>query len=152
MTRDLVPGHGPGPPAAVALGVWTGAGLAGDALLLPVLARVDGLRYLRACVPVVAIAYPAFLLAPGLWPKLVLLALLGVLNSGWYAIPKGRLYAELADRSGAAMALGNVAGLAGGLMPLALGLIAQSAGLATAMWALLLGPVALFVLLPRGRD
>jgi FSR family fosmidomycin resistance protein-like MFS transporter len=137
--------------AALAVGVWTVSGLAGDALLLPVLVRVDGVRYLRACVPVVAVAYPAFLLAPGLWPKLVLLAVLGVLNSGWYAIPKGRLYAELDARSGAAMALGNVAGLAGGLVPLGVGLLAAAAGLATAMWALLAGPLALLVLLPSGR-
>jgi MFS transporter, FSR family, fosmidomycin resistance protein len=135
--------------AAVAVAVWTGAGLVGDALLLPVLARVDGLRYLRVAVPVVAVLYPAFLLAPGLWTKLVLLALLGVLNAGWYAIPKGKLYAELPGRSGSAMALGNVAGLAGGLLPLGLGLIAGAAGLATAMWALLVGPLALLVLLPR---
>jgi FSR family fosmidomycin resistance protein-like MFS transporter len=137
--------------AAVAVGVWTASGLAGDALLLPVLARVDGLRYLRACVPVVAAVYPAFLLAPGLWPKLVLLALLGVLNAGWYAIPKARLYAELHGRSGAAIALGNVAGLAGGAVPLAVGVLAEAAGLATAMWALLLGPLALLVLLHSSR-
>ena len=45
--------------------------------------------------------------------KLVLAALLGLLNSGWYAIPKARLYEALPGQSGAAVAVGGIAGLAG---------------------------------------
>jgi MFS transporter, FSR family, fosmidomycin resistance protein len=127
--------------AGLALTVWTGASLVGDALLVPVLALLRGVVYLRASAVAVMFVYPAFLLVPGLGAKLVLLALIGLLNSGWYAIPKAGLYASLPGRSGIAIALGSVGGLVGALVPLGLGLFAQHVGLATTMWLLLLGPL-----------
>jgi len=135
---------------ALGVGVWTGAGLVGDWLLLPLLRRTGGARVIRSTAFVSLIAYPAFLLVPGLGPKLALLAALGLLNSGWYAIPKAWLYDALPDRSGAAVAVGGLGGLAGALVPLLLGLLAGAAGIATMMWVLLLAPVALLALLPRG--
>ena len=135
--------------AALGVGVWTGAALAGDWLLLFVLRRVGGLRYLRVTAGLALAAYPAFLIVPGLGAKLPLAALLGLLNSGWYAIPKARLYTELPGRSGAAVAVGGVAGFAGAAVPLVLGVVAGAAGLAATMWLLLLAPLALLVLVPR---
>jgi FSR family fosmidomycin resistance protein-like MFS transporter len=135
--------------AALAVAVWTGAGLVGDALLLPILARVSGLRYLRTTAAVVAVAYPAFLLAP-VGAKLPLLALLGLLNSGWYAIPKARLFSELPGQSAsAALAVGTLTNLAGAAVPAAMGIAAASAGLAPVMWASLAAPFALLALVPR---
>jgi len=129
--------------AAIGVAVWSGAGLLGDWLLLHVLRRVDGLRYLR-CSAVAALAcYPAFLLAPSAGLKLTLAAALGLLNSGWYAIPKARLYEALPGQSGAAVAVGGVAGLAGSAVPLVLGLVAGAVGLGPTMWILLLAPLAL---------
>lgn len=136
---------------ALAVGVWTGAGLAGDALLLLVLRRVDGHRYLRWSAAAALAVYPAFLLLPGTAPKLALLAVLGLLNSGWYAIPKAGLYSALPNRSGAAVALGGIGGLAGALVPLSLGLLAEHAGLGTTMWVLLVAPLGLLVLAPSRR-
>jgi FSR family fosmidomycin resistance protein-like MFS transporter len=132
-------------PRAAAIGVaaWTGAGLVGDWLLLHVLRRVDGLRYLRLSVPAALALYPAFLVAPSSGLKLALVAALGLLNSGWYAIPKARLYATLPGESGAAVSVGGIGGLAGAAVPLALGLVAESFGLGPTMWILLLSPVAL---------
>lgn len=95
-------------------------------------------------------AYPAFLLVPEIGPKLALLAALGLLNSGWYAIPKAWLYDALPDRSGAAVAVGGLGGLAGAAVPLCLGFLAGAAGIAVTMWVLLLAPVALLVLTRRG--
>ena len=135
--------------AALAVAVWTVAGLVGDALLLPLLRRFDGLRYLRASAVAVAAVYPAFLLAP---PALALplLAVLGLLNSGWYAIPKARLFSALPGQSAAAaMTVGSLTSLAGSLIPLALGFAADSVGLHAVMWALLAAPLALLVLVPR---
>jgi hypothetical protein len=51
--------------------------------------------------------------------------------------------------SGAAVAVGFVGGLAGAAVLLALGLVAGAIGLAATMWALVLAPVALVVLVPR---
>jgi FSR family fosmidomycin resistance protein-like MFS transporter len=135
--------------AALALTVWTAASLAGDALLLLILRRVGGTRYLRATALATALVFPAFLLAPGLAPKLVALAALGLLNSGWYAIPKAGLYAALPDRSGTAIAVGSVKGWVGALVLLALGFSAEGVGLAPTMWILMIAPLSLLALVPR---
>jgi FSR family fosmidomycin resistance protein-like MFS transporter len=135
--------------AGIAVAVWTVVGLLGDAFLIPLLARVSGIHYLRASALAMLVVFPAFLLANGTVPKLILLGLLGLLNAGWYAILKGRLYAAMPGQSATVLALGNVFGLAGSLLPLAIGLAAEWHGLGAAMWLLLLGPLALLVGLPR---
>jgi MFS transporter, FSR family, fosmidomycin resistance protein len=135
--------------AALGVAVWTGASLLGDWLLLPVLRRMRGVRYLRLSALLAVAVYPAFLLAPSYGVKLVFAAALGLLNSGWYAIPKAGLYDALPGRSGAAVAVGGVGGLVGACVPLVLGFVAGAAGLAATMWILLLAPVALLALLPR---
>ncbi|MBD0329920.1 MAG: MFS transporter [Thermoleophilia bacterium] len=135
--------------AALALAVWTGAGLVGDALLVPLLARVPGPRHLRWTAAAALVVYPAFLVIPGMAGKLPLLAVLGLLNAGWYAIPKAGLYAALPGRSGAAVAVGGVAGVVGAGVPLALGFLAEVVGIAATMWLLALAPVALLALVPR---
>ena len=138
-----------GAQAGLAVLVWTGVGLAGDALLLPLLERVRGTRYLRASALAVAVLFPAFLLVPAAAAKVALLGALGLLNAGWYAILQARLYAAMPGRSATVLALGNVSGLAGSLLPLAVGVAADRLGLGAAMWLLLLAPVALLVGLPR---
>ncbi len=131
--------------AAIGVAVWTGAGLVGDWLLLAVLRGMDGLRYLRLSALASLAVYPAFLVAPSPGNKLALAAVLGLLNSGWYAIPKARLYESLPGQSGAAVAVGGIGGLAGAAVPLALGAAAASFGLGPTMWVLVLAPVALLV-------
>jgi MFS transporter, FSR family, fosmidomycin resistance protein len=135
--------------AALSVAVWSGAGLVGDWLIIPVLARVDGLRYLRFTAGAMLLAYPAFLLAPGLGPKLGLLALVGLLHAGWYAIPKGRLFTEMSGASGTTVALTDLSGLVGRLSPAIIGLAAQRVGLGPAMWGLIVAPIALLMGLPR---
>jgi len=138
-------------PSRAALGVaaWTGFGLLGDLLLIPLLERVRGLAYLRYSAWLELVLYAGFLLAPWFPAKLVLVGLLGLFNSGWYAILKAGLFTSMPGKSGGAQAVNNVAGLAGSLIPLALGMVAQRFGLGWAMWLLLLGPVALIIGLPR---
>jgi MFS transporter, FSR family, fosmidomycin resistance protein len=135
--------------AALAVSVWTGAAFVGDVLLLAVLQRMQGLAYLRASALAAAVLYPLFLLLPSPPAKLVLLALLGLLNAGWYALPKAALYAALPGRSGTAVAVGGVAGFAGAAVPAALGFAAQAVGLQATMWILVLAPVGLLTALPR---
>jgi FSR family fosmidomycin resistance protein-like MFS transporter len=135
--------------ASLAVAVWTGASLVGDALLILLMRWVRGVTFLRASALFVLVCYPAFLLAAGFAPKLVLLAALGLLNSGWYAIPKAGLYAALPGQSGAAIAVGGVAGLCGALVPLGIGALAEVVGLGPAMWVLVASPVLLLLLIPR---
>ncbi len=135
--------------AAGAVFIWLAAGLSGDFLLIPLLEKVEGLRYLRWSVLLELLLFPAFLLAPWAWLKLVLVGLLGFFNSGWYAILKGRLYSSMPGQSGTVMALDNITGLVGGLLPLGIGLAADAFGLRIAIWLLLAGPIALLIGLPR---
>lgn len=139
-------------PARAALGVatWTGGGLVGDALLLVILRHVSGAAYLRWSAVLVGLTYPVFLLVPSFAAKLVALAALGVLNAGWYAIPKAGLYETVGQRSGAVLALGTVAGTVGGMLPLVVGLVAGVAGLGTALWIPFVAPVVFVIWLPRG--
>ncbi len=142
--------------AGVGVAVWSGFGLLGDFLLIPLLERptqksgqaVKGLDYLRVSVIIELVLYPIFLLVPDFWVKLVLLGLMGLFNAGWYAILKGQLYASMPGQSGTVMTLGSVSGLVGQLIPLGVGVLAQAVGLDGAMWILLLGPVALWIGIP----
>ena len=141
---------GTGPVAgALAVAVWTGAGFVGDIALLVVLRWVSGRRYLRASALAALVAYPAFLLVPSTGAKLALLAVLGLLNSGWYALPKAGLYSTLPGRSGTAVAVAGVGGFMGAAVPMALGFLAGEFGLGATMWLLLLAPVALVAGTPR---
>lgn len=135
--------------AALGIAVWSGLGLLGDFLLIPLLERVHGLDYLRLSVVLELLLFPAFLLVHNLALKFTLLGLLGLFNSGWYAILKGRLYSSMPGKSGSVMTLDNVFGLLGKILPFGIGLAAQFLGLRLAMWLLLLGPIALLVGLPR---
>ncbi|MGD2181526.1 MFS transporter [Lusitaniella coriacea] len=129
--------------ASMAVGIWLGCGVLGDFALIPLLNRVRGLDYLKLSAIVVLCLYPAFLTIPNPAIKLVILGFLGFLNSGWYTILQGQLYAAMPGQSGIVMTLNNLAGLVGGLMPLALGWVAQQYGLEYAMWMLLAAPLAL---------
>ena len=135
--------------AALGIAVWSGLGLLGDFLLIPLLEKVRGLDYLRLSVVLELLLFPAFLLVHNLAIKFVLLGLLGFFNSGWYAILKGRLYSSMPGKSGTVMTLDNISGLFGRLLPFGIGLAAQLFGLRLAMWLLLLGPIVLLVGLPR---
>jgi len=113
------------------------------------LERARGLPYLRLSALLVSLLFPAFLLAPGFAMKLVILGLLGLLNAGWYSILKAQLYSSMPGLSGTVMSLGSIFGVAGSLVPLALGIVAERLGLQVTMWLLLAGPIALLIGIPR---
>ena len=138
-----------GGEAALGVAVWSGLGLLGDFLLIPLIERVQGLDYLRLSILLELVLFPAFLLVPQPWLKLTLLGLLGFFNSGWYAILQARLFSALPGQSGMALVANDVAGLFGRLLPLGIGLAAEALGLGAAMWLLLAGPLALLIGLPR---
>ena len=135
--------------AALGVTVWMGVGLLGDLLLIPLLERISGLRYLRVSAIVVLFLFPVFLLVPDVWAKFLLLGLLGLFNAGWYSILKGNLYSSMPGQSGSVTAVSNVFGIASSLIPLGIGVLAEQIGLGSTMWLLLAGPVALLIGLPR---
>jgi len=130
------------PIAALAITVRLGAGLAGDAALVFVLDRIADMTVLRASAVAAALLYPGFLLVPGPAAKLVILAVLSATTAPWYPILQARLYASLPGRSPVAVTLSSAAALAGGLGPLAVGLLAGAFGLSWALSVLVVVPVA----------
>ncbi len=138
--------------AALAVTVWTVVGLLGDFAVIPLLERVPGISYLRVSALLTTLVFPAFLIVPGIGPKLILLGLLGFLNAGWYSILQARLYSELPGRSGSVVAVTAVASVVGSTMPLAIGALAGAIGLQAALWFLLASPIVLLVGLPRGKE
>ena len=108
------------------------------------------MTYLRFSVLAELVLFPVFLLVPGLGPKLAVVALLGFANAGWFSVLQGQLYSAMPGQSGSVMAVNNVMGMAGNLVPLGIGIAARTWGLGAAIWLLLAGPIALLVGLPRG--
>ena len=135
--------------AALGVGVRLVAGLAGDIALVRVLERTAGLRVLTASAAAAAVLYPGFLLVPGFWPKLAILAALSIATAPWYPVLQASLYGSLPGRSGVAVTLSSAAGLAGGAGPLAVGFLAERFGLAWALAGLALAPAGLLIGLRR---
>jgi FSR family fosmidomycin resistance protein-like MFS transporter len=94
-------------------------------------------------------AFALFLLVPGFLPKLVAVIFVNLLNTGWYPILQGRLYSSLPGQSASIMAISSVTAPLAKFFPFLIGLVADRFGLQSAMWLLILGPVALLIGLPR---
>jgi len=135
--------------AGIAVAVFTGIGLLGDALLISLLERVRGLSYLRVSALVELLLFIGFMLVPSVWLKVVLIGLVGLFTFGWYASLQGEFYSAMPGQGGAVMALSNIGGILGGLFPVVIGFLAERFGLNIAMWFMLLGPIALIIGLPR---
>ncbi len=129
--------------AALAIALRLGSALAGDAALIVILDRVADLTVLRVTAVAAALLYPAFLLAPGVPAKLVVLAALSAATAPWYPLLQARLYGSLPGRSSIAVTLNSAAGMAGGLGPLAVGIAAEWYGLSRALALLIIVPVVI---------
>src|SRR6516165_9963156 len=89
--------------------------------------------------------YPGFLLVPWTAGKLAIVAALSAATARWYPLLQARLYGSLPGRSSVAVTLSSAAGLAGGLGPLAVGIIAEGFGLSWALAGLVLVPLAVLL-------
>jgi MFS transporter, FSR family, fosmidomycin resistance protein len=138
--------------AALGVAIRLGAGLAGDAALIHALRHAGGLRLLRASTIAAAVAFPGFLLVPGLWPKLLLLGCVSLITAPWYPVLQAQLYGSLPGQSGVVVSLSSAAGLLGGAAPLAVGFLAQRFGLAWALASLAAAPFCLLGGLWRWHD
>ncbi len=135
--------------ASGAVAVSTIAGLIGNAVLVPALEKVKGLRVLRATAFIALAAFVGLLLVPLTWLKFALIALISFCTASWFPILRGRTYAALPGQSGVVVsvsALGNVSSV---FVPFIVGSIADAFGLQSAMWLFALGPLALIVGLPK---
>jgi MFS transporter, FSR family, fosmidomycin resistance protein len=136
--------------AGIAITIWLVMGLITDLFFIPIVDRLkDTIRYLRTTAFFEAFAFAAFLLIPGFLPKIFLIILVNILNTGWYPILQGRLYSSLPGQSASIMAIGAVTDPLAKLLPLLIGILADRFGLGIAMWLLLLGPIALIIGLPK---
>ncbi len=136
--------------AGVAVTIWLALGLVTDFLFIPFIDRQqDTMKFLRTTAFMELFAFSVFLLLPGFIPKLIVVIAVNLFNTGWYSILQGRLYSSLPGQSASSMALGSVMAPLAKLFPFLIGFIADQFGLQTAMWILILGPIALLIGLPR---
>jgi MFS transporter, FSR family, fosmidomycin resistance protein len=136
--------------AGIAVTVWLAMGLITDFLFIPFIDRQkDSIRFLRTTAIMELFAFAAFLLTPGFIPKLIVVIAVNLFNTGWYPILQGRLYSSLPGQSASIMAIGSVTAPLAKFFPFLIGLLADQFGLQTAMWILILGPIALIIGLPR---
>jgi FSR family fosmidomycin resistance protein-like MFS transporter len=132
----------------LAVAVFSGAGLAGSAAMIPLLRRVDGARYLRTSAAATGALFLGFLVVPGLEAKLALVAAIGLLNAGWYPVLQARLYGALDGGAGLVLTIGALFPL-NAVLPLGIAALAERWGLGVALWPLLAAPVALLLLVRR---
>ena len=138
--------------AGIAVSVWLVMGLVTDFLFIPFVDKQkDTIQFLRRTAFLNTIAFVAFMLVPGFIPKIILVILVNLFNTGWYPILQGRLYSSLPGQSASIMAIGAVTDQLAKLLPLGIGILADQFGLGTAMWILLLGPLALLIGLPKNN-
>ena len=116
--------------------------------MIPLLRRVDGLRYLRASALLTGVLFVGFLLVPTAWAKLAVVAAIAVVNAGWYPVLQARLYGALAGKSGLVLTVGALFPL-NVLLPLGIAGLAEQWGLDVALWPLLAAPMGLLLLVPR---
>jgi FSR family fosmidomycin resistance protein-like MFS transporter len=136
--------------AAVAVTIWLAMGLITDFLFIPFIDRQkDAVRFMRISALLELLAFATFLLIPGFVPKLILVIAVNLFNTGWYPILQGRLYSSLPGQSASAMAIGSVTAPLAKFYPFLIGILADQFGMQTALWLLLLGPLALLIGLPR---
>ena len=132
----------------LAVAVWSAAGLAGAAAMIPLLRRFDGLRYLRVSAAVSFVLFVGFLLADDQGAKLLLVAAIAFVNAGWYSVLQARLYGALDGKSGLVLTAGALFPL-NAVLPLGIAALAEQWGLAVALWPLLAAPAALVLFVPR---
>jgi fucose permease len=115
--------------ASGAVAVFTLAFLIGNALLVPALENIVGLRVLRVSAAVVLAAYIALMVVPIVWLKYTLIAVIGFATSGWFPILRGRTYAVLPGQSGMIVAVTSLGNVSSVLVPLIVGRVADVFGL-----------------------
>lgn len=136
--------------AGIAVTIWLALGMLTDFLFIPFIDRQpDSMKFMRVTAVFQMLAFSTFLLIPGFIPKLAAIIFVNIFNTGWYPILKGRLYSALPGQSASIMAIEAVTTPLAKLFPFLIGLLADQFGLGVAIWLLMLGPIAIFIGIPR---
>ncbi len=135
--------------ASLMMSVLMGAGLVSNIVLIPLLDRYSGRKLVRLSAAVTGVLYAAWLLAPWLWAKIVLIILVKLTTLGWYEVLQGEAFGEVPGRSGTVMAVNSIIGLLSGGVAFLIGWVAARAGLQSALWILLAGPICLILFVPK---
>jgi FSR family fosmidomycin resistance protein-like MFS transporter len=135
--------------ASLVLSAYILFGLINNFALIPILERFPGRRVVRLSAAVCIPLYAAWLLVP--WPaaKVALALAIALALMGWYALIDGEIFAAGNGRSGTVMAIGSLATFLGGFLFWLVGWTANTLGLQTAMWLLILGPVSILLGVPK---
>lgn len=136
----------------LALTLLMAASFTADLVVIPLLERLPGRKLVRTTAVLVIPLFIAFLLVPSAWAKIILLIGVRLSTMGWYSVLQGEAYAAVPGRSGTVMAITSTAGLLGGALVWLIGLAANHFGLATALWLLLAGPIALALFVPQAKS
>lgn len=134
--------------AGLVLGALMASGLLADILAVPILERMNGRSVVKMTAGLVSGLYVFWLVTPWPWVKFALVIAIGVGRLGWYAVLKGEVYSAAHGYSGTASALTSLASLLRGALAWFIGWVASQAGLASAMWLLLAGPMLLLLFVP----
>jgi hypothetical protein len=84
--------------------------------------------------------------------KVSLVLALALAVMGWYTVITGEIYAAGNGRSGTVGAISAISGIVNGFLIGLVGWAANTLGLQTAMWLLILGPVSLFLGVPKAQE
>ncbi|MBN1902694.1 hypothetical protein JW926_15315 [Candidatus Sumerlaeota bacterium] len=138
--------------ASLAVLIATGAGIAGNIIVIYILKRLSGLAYVFWSAVSEIFLFSAFLLIPGFYFKVAFLIIIVMANAGWYPVLKAQLYKAMPGKSGTVMTLGSLTNIIAGMIPLALGIVADRWGLKVTLWILLLAPVSLIAGIPKQKN
>lgn len=138
--------------AGLILGGMMLSGVLADLLLIPLLERLPGRRLVRLSALAALFIYPAWLLAPWPFAKVILLIAVRFSTLGWYPVLQGEMYASVSGLSATALAVDSFTGILGGGIIWLVGWVASQAGLRSAMWLLLVGPLSLALFLPKEQQ
>jgi len=125
------------------------ASLLSDLAVVPLLERLPARTLVRVSARAVLGLFVAWLLVPAPMGKVVLLIALRLATLGWYPVLQGEAYAAAQGRSGVVNAVSSITGLIDAALAALVGWVASQAGLSSAMWLLLAGPLALALFVPR---
>jgi predicted MFS family arabinose efflux permease len=137
---------------ALILSAWVLGGVTGSALLERLATRLRATTLLAAAGLGCAAAYSAWLAARSPLASALALGLAGMFTAAHYPLLRARAFAAMPDRPHLVVAAGALLGTLDLAIPLAVGIVADAAGLLAAMLVLLAQPVGVILAAAAGAS